>query len=373
MDNLSYIKGRMGYEWSTCSRGSEALFRKIVQKYGEPNKIAATRYGFELFVYFEKDTESSKTFRLDNVGSSFLRDDDSSLLSQVIEDDSDYAPIKEYCSKNGFHYLSLASVVDLFDVFVLSGIYQSVVVSLIISYGADVKMLHQAGLICLGSPHNKILLYEPYGMYKKFGAEYITPVRSIIAEILKIHKFSEFTFDTYHSYFSIPKGIQNLMLEYNERNREKFLPKYKEIKCRLLGSSEEKVSSHVNAVDEIWDHENDEVDKAFEVVTLMKKADGTQEVNNAARLYYQYSAKTCVSIFLVEMTNFMIFIKSGNTLSHIQISLSSWYREFVNEPTPAILDKLYDLIVEMYGDKSEQIFEQFSELSSKKICENLTN
>jgi hypothetical protein len=121
---------------------------------------------------------------------------------------------------------------------------------------------------------------------------------------------------TYHKYFNIPKGIQSIALEHNNKSDfpqrfEQFVEKTKLRKPR------------VNITD----------DNTIAIVYLLDNIKYAPEFQDEAYcLYGKYNSKSCVSITLVELDN----ILSGNThdINHL----------FKNDPNKRILDSIWKYV-----------------------------
>jgi hypothetical protein len=377
MDTNPVIHGRMGYELSTCSAGSEVLFKKIVQTFGESTQTGATRYGFEIFVDLSIENE---IFTLKNVYYQFLRQTCNPFLKNVIESPPTglteeeetilHSAVSEILpNSNNNAYISILSLADMFKVYLLSNKYKMVVLSTIMSYGRDITMSHQCGIMALGAPHNMFLFYEPYGMYEKYDASYKPCYDKLMSVFIKLPIFSNYAYSTYHDYFGLPKGIQKMMLEYGVIHEKEYLEQFNVLKKELV-----EIGSVPSGK---WKYEDNEVDKTFSVCNLMDYASTEPKfINKAAALYFKYNAKTCVSIFLVETAKLFIFAANKNTKKFISSGLATWYKEFSDNAPSVLLTKLGILIKFLYPeDIKREIFDTFANLNNNAndICKILTS
>jgi len=370
------ILGRMGYEFSTCSAGSEVLLKKIIQKYGEDGNSGATRYGYEIFVDL-KENASTQQFDVKDIYSRFLRQLNNSTLSDILEPESSgglsaedknvilEGLVKTPCSANS--RLALFSVADIFKCYLADNKYKSVVLSTIVSYGRNVNMSHQCGIMALGAPHNMFLFYEPYGMYNKYGFNYKDCFGSMFEIIGRMKTFESYKYATYHDYFGVPKGIQNLMLDFGASRQADFDPRYEAIKKKAIEKCG--VSSGK------WTYENDPLDKTFALCTLMDHAAHCPSIlKESAELYYEYSAKTCVTIFLVETAKLMMLLKTHSDKDSISTALTSWYAQYQDKTPSAIMNKLDHLMRLLYDENTKKsIYEVFEDVTKtpSDICEFL--
>lgn len=369
------IYGRMGYEFSTCSAGSEILFKKIVQTFGESTQTGATRYGFEIFVDLNRESE---VFVLKNVYYRFLRQDNNPLLQNVIEpaptgltqEEKDIltTSVDEILPDGGDNtYLSMLSLADMFKVYLFGNKYKMVVLSTIMSYGRDITMSHQCGIMALGEPHNMFLFYEPYGMYNKYGASYKQCYVKLMSVFMKLPIFSKYKYSTYHDYFGLSKGIQKMMLEYGHVHEKEYLDRFRVLKKELVDDG--------SAPSGKWKYEGDKDDKTFSICDLMDYASGEPKfIAKSAALYFEYNAKTCVSIFLVETTKLLIFASNTNTKEYISSQLATWYKDFSDKAPSVLLTKLGILFEQLYPeDIKKEIFDAFANVKNdaRDICKIL--
>ena len=355
----------MGYELSTCFRGSGLVFKKLTQKF-EDSRVCATRYGFDLRVQMRL----SETFAISYISGEFAEDIGLDILEPAESGGLNRAEIASVAE--GANRISNAlmpdatamlSVADLFKVF-LAGPrpYKSVIVSTIVNYGVDASMSHQCALMALGPPYNVFLFYEPYGLYAKFGKSYKHCFRDLLGIFTSLDDFSHYSVDMYHDYFmGGSQGIQGIMIDQARENQQIFAAEYNRIK-NLMGA------------DGIpWKYENDDYDKTFEGSTLMEKAsDHPEVIESAAILYRNNSAKICVSIFLVESARLMHALSEG---VHISNYLSQWYQKFSTRATAKLLIELTAIVGSLYPKIRREIFAAFRNPrnSATDICRALTS
>jgi hypothetical protein len=375
MSTDAVIYGRMGYEFSTCSAGSEILFKKIVQTFGESTQTGAARHGFAIFVDLNVE---SKVFILKNVYYKFLRRTNNPLIQNVIgpatkgltqeEKDILAASVGKILPNSGLNaYISIESLADMFKIYLFENKYKMVLVSTIMSYGINIMMSHQCGIIALGAPHNMFLFYEPYGMYKKYGVSYKQCYAKLMSVFIKLPIFSHYGYSTYHEYFGLPKGIQKMMLEYGDAHEKKYLDRFKILKKELVDNG--------SAPSGKWKYEDDKDDKTFSICTLMDYASGEPKfIARAATLYYEYNAKTCVSIFLVELSKLLIIASKINTKEYISTQLAEWYQDFSDKSPSVLLTKLGIVFKNLYSKHiQKKISDIFANLENdaSDLCKKL--
>jgi hypothetical protein len=368
----------MGYELSTCFRGSGLVFKKLTQKF-EASRICATRYGFDLKVQMQLSDE----FAISHISGEFAKDIGLDILEPAESGGLNHA--ERAAIATGAHRVSKAteeastmseepdatamlSVADLFKVF-LAGPrpYKSVIVSTIVNYGVDASMSHQCALMALGPPYNVFLFYEPYGLYAKFGKSYKHCFRDILGIFTRLDNFRHYSVGMYHDYFMKgSQGIQGMMIDQARENRQVFAAEYNRIK-RLMG-----------ATGTPWKYENDEYDKTFEGSTLMEMASDHPEVIEAAAILYRNnSAKICVSIFLVESARLMHALSEVDQFgpAHVPNYMSRWYQNFSTRATAKLLTELSVLVGSLYPKIRQEIFAAFRNPrnSASDICRLLTS
>lgn len=379
MEANSMILGRIGYELSTCSRASEIIFKKIIQTMGEKNSIAATRYGFEINLYL-KENDKTKKFDIQAIVSQFLRQTNNPMLDDILESgsrglsqkdkDNIKKEVDERCDGKSQTLRAVLSIADLFKFYLANpdSKYKSVIISTVIDYGRGDNMAHQCGIIALGEPHNVFLFYEPYGMYEKYSFKYDYCVTQFLSIFQIVDPFHKYTCETYHGYIGAKKGIQSFMLEYGAAHKEDFLKKYEIIKKKAVKSG--LVPSGK------WKYEGDDTDKTFSLCTLMNYTSYIPEIlKESSELYAEYSAKTCVSIFLVEVFKILIIIEKNNTKEYLSQEIKKWYSNFEDKSPSVLMSKLEHIFSFLYGSAKKEIYDLFSDINknSYEICSILTS
>lgn len=370
------VQGRIGYEFSTCFRGSELVFKKIIEVFGG-RKACASRYGFDIQVQLKL----VDGFELDEISYRFLSKDNNTILEEVLEPEDSgglNARERDHIIKKTREIhdsdeacMAMLSVADLFKVFLNGNQYKSVIVPSVINYGLDATMSHQCAFMAIGRPHNVLLFYEPYGLYLKKKKSYKHCFEKLCGVFISgVEALNTYKVHTYHDYFMPGKsGLQGMMIDQGRVNKAKFLLQYNKIKERMGSASE------------TWKYENDDYDYTFEGSTLMSKVSNNPDfIEDAAILYRNHSAKICVSIFLVESARLIYILDSGGMYSgnpglvHIKAALGEWYAGFATDATSRLLSELTLLIGSMYPNHREEIFTIFRNVgnSARDICEALT-
>jgi hypothetical protein len=359
------IQGRMGYELSTCFRGSGLVFKKLTQKF-EDSRICATRYSFDLKVQLQL----SEKFAVSHISGEFVEDISLDILEPEESGGLSRAEIRTISDATATlsDATAMLSVADLFKLF-LAGPrpYKSVIVSTIVNYGVDASMSHQCALIALGPPYNVFLFYEPYGLYEKFGKSYKHCFQNILGIFTRLDDFGHYSVSMYHDYFmGGSQGIQSMMIDQARENRHIFIEEYNRIK-HLMG-----------AAGTPWKYENDDYDKTFEGSTLMEMAsDHPEVIEDAAILYRNNSAKICVSIFLVESARLMHALSEVDKFgpSHVSNYMTQWYQNFSTAATAKLLTELAVLVGALYKNTRREIFAAFRNPnnSATDICRELTS
>ena len=353
----------MGYEFSTCFRGSDLVFKKIVEKFGH-DQICASRHAFTLNVQL-KVSSKFELAEIYHTGDLELGDADYANLATADIDTITVAA--KDISDSGESVVAMLSIADLLNSS-LAGAhpYKSVILPSIVNYGVDASMSHQCALMAFGAPYRSFLFYEPYGLYEKFGKSYKHCFRKLLEVFTRLDSFKHYHIGMYHDYFRLGPGIQSMMIDQARENRAKFSVEYNRIKG-LMGEA-----------DIPWKYENDDYDKTFEGSTLMSMASDKPEfIEDAAVLYRNNSAKICVSIFLVESARIMYALSQINEFGpdHVHQYISEWYQNFSKRATARLLKELFVLIGSLYPKTRYEIFEAFRNPNNdaSDICQILTS
>lgn len=168
----------------------------------------------------------------------------------------------------------------------------------ILNYGRNNKMLHHS-IILIGL--GKIIYYEPYGTYSKFGIDYRPVIKKFVKGLKEIANCPSASFRFYHDLeevrqFSNP-GLQTLTLR-NKIDPELFKfvtsdvdKKAKNIiKTRYFTSQNSDPTIYTMAICDVYDED----------------ADTDPEIKNKAfELFGLLSCKLCVTISLIELGYFV--------------------------------------------------------------------
>lgn len=259
------------------------------------------------------------------------------------------------------------------------------IISAVVNFGKSVYMSHKCCYIIIHSL-KIILYYEPYGNYTKYDKNYSQVMLNFFETEIKTYPpsekykmYKEYTLHIYHKYFNLPIGIQQMMINYGDVHVSEFNTEIK----RIL----ENLRHHNITVDPA----DDKVDKTYRLCFLMDAISEYKSSSNAGisldsklnaifksafKLYYKYSAKTCVSICLVEMFHLLKFIypHKDSTSEYIEFKLDytpdlktklesdlkQWYSTFTPNPSICIMQELKKLICDLYPDKYSKLFSHFA-------------
>lgn len=372
------ILGRIAYNFSICHNSTDIIFKKMIQQNSEKNKILATRYGYKFRLFLEKDNGN---FKLDSIGSKFLKVVNNPLLDDIKESpENGGATDKEINiilnkvseklgSVNENYRRSISSIFDIMKFYLdnKKSVYKGIIIPTILYYGKDALMAHQTSIIILKHPHNVILFYEPYGLYKKYDIKYDNCILEFLSIFKSVKAFEKYDCKTYHDFFNFKKGIQGYMIDYGKKNENDFLQKYKKIKKKAVDEG------LVPA--EEWITEGNKNDKTLALITLMNYASKNPSMlDESAKLYAQYSAKTCVSVFLIETLEFLSILNKTNKLNEISKNLRNFYSKFKESPSIELINQIDSLFKSLYKEKRNFIYNEFKNYNNtnKSICEKLT-
>jgi hypothetical protein len=202
-----------------------------------------------------------------------------------------------------------------------------VMVPVIVDYGRDKRMVHQAAIIVMRDPSASglcVLFYEPYGAYEKYKKSYSDVVCRLLRAIAPTQ--------TFHDAIGAPDGIQSIILKQNNMRGETFAAAYTVIKARLADKG---ITFSVVA--------GDGQDKTMCILRALfyaqhylnpKIPDDADLLHDILNMYCCYNSKTCVSITLVELNAFF----AGRNL----LAMHDEYR--VERPNIVLMNELMLLL-----------------------------
>jgi hypothetical protein len=359
-------QAKLAFLLSTCHKLSNGMFTVMTRQY-EKSKTVATRHYFILHINFREDIDPNN-FYIQDTYVEFANSVDPILLealqyhnSQVLTE-SEMKLMYENLTRNNIH-LTAYQMVSMYSIATLIKLYKTrnfkyIFIPIIINYGRDKHLLHQTSLIIDISNQCKMIYYEPYGNYTKYGKSYKQAVNTLLKCFDGFMCFKNgITYTTYHDMFNRPnQGIQQIMIEKNNANRhvfrekfEKAIGKLKELfpneKFRKSDNAPEAVDTDDKTVDILdvlyntnrFDLNNVQSDKKQQFMVVF---------NQLLTQYCCFNSKTCVSITIVEMDKFFKFSQETNhDTEAIKANMDVMYKKYdIEYPNEVLMTEIYRLI-----------------------------
>ena len=390
-------KAKLAYLLSSCHLLPSLLFKNLINKFAK-TQIVATRHYFNVFIKFKKH-ENEKSYLIDSIEYDFIGQYDDLIKKIFIKFVSDnlkpipYINISNLVSSNYKNsLLCLLNIKALIKYF--SNNYNYLFIPIIINYGTASYINHQTALI-INLKEKIFLFYEPYGKYSKFGLSYINIMRIFCNNI-----DNTYNYDTYHNYFNLTNGIQNIILIKNNNLADisNFENKFLNILSKFNELTMNNNSYNANNYNKYtFKSKNNYDDKTLQCIFLLDSIDHyiikiKQNVNkqefyklyeDILQLYHGYNSKTCVSITLVELKYFFENIKSIE-VERLQnptnaITINKLYNQFTdvdlnddnNMVNTILMNKIYQLVVEFSFKKNLLNYLSSREINSQEICNNI--
>jgi hypothetical protein len=346
-----YESIKISYLLSVCDKLSDIFFTNMIKQY-ESKKIVATKHMFTLFITLFEPLSSDKQFYIKNVYGNFsnLNDSDTKKLLSLHNNkilNIEIPQIKlqleaQSIILNDFQLAGILTVATLIKYYKTSG-YKYIFIPLIIDYGRNSNLVHQAALII--NFDGLILFYEPYGKYMKYNKSYADSICQLFKIFDNCGLFdNNIRCKTYHSYYGLETGIQTYLLKKNNNNIKNFCDEYDKIindinhifpkfELGLLKSL-----YHNNKDDDYIKNLLNILPKLVKYIKnkLLKEQPSLTDIqynlfNRILLLYGLYNSETCVSITLIEMSYFF------KQTSNITYNLQKMYSDFENHNNPNII------------------------------------
>jgi hypothetical protein len=336
-----YKQARLAYLLSSCHILSNIIFVNIIKQYQGQN-LVAIRSNFKVYLNFKNN---NTVFTMNRLSCKFL-------------DLTKYEFIKLFCPhiKEGHdhnrHNCTIWHIKELITQFKN---HKYIMIPATIDYGIPDTMNHQAMLI-IDMQDKIFMFYEPYGKYSKFNMSYDNAVLNLFKENIG----NEFKYTTYHKYYNLDQGIQTILLEQNNAK-----PNFKR---DLENITKNKIHLYKNYL-------VDPVDKTIECMNVIENAEkniisDNETYKKALELYYNYNSKTCVSITLVEMNNFLsIASKNNSNVSKSILDISKSILYTYNTTNEKLMQEIYDLTIKFAKYNKLDKFLNNTTIDPKFICD----
>lgn len=259
--------------------------------------------------------------------------------------------------------------------------FKYILFSVILDYGIDIGLVHQASLL-VDIANSEFIFYEPYGLYYKYGASYANVLSEFIKKIPSkllpaFYKNNQLNYITYHEKFGLSEGIQQKMIRINNDNVKFFKQDveqlYNEINKSELSRTQHiirKINSDTNPV-KLTDLTYDSI---LIVEYFLEHPYNIKIEDKALQIFGNYNSKTCVSITITEMSNFLSLMlnyqSSDVNDANITQKIQAYHNKFKQNPNKQLLVCLYEIILSL--NKSEQILNAIGNTNHlKKVCVEL--
>jgi hypothetical protein len=385
-------QAKLAFLLSTCHKLSNGMFTVMTRQY-EKSKTVATRHYFTLHINFRENTHPSN-FYIQDAYVEFANSTDHILLealqyhnSQVLTE-PEMKLMYENLTNNNIH-LNAYQMVAMYSIATLIKLYKTknfkyIFIPVVINYGRDCHLLHQTSLIIDISNQCKMIYYEPYGNYTKYGKSYKQAVNTLLKCFDGFMCFKTgINYTTYHDMFNRPKqGIQQIMIEKNNANESVFREKFERSVAKLK---------------ELFPNENfrksddspesaDTDDKTVDILGVLynatyfdldnvpsdKKQQYMEVFNQLLTQYCCFNSKTCVSITIVEMDKFFKFSQETNhDTEAIKVKVDEMYTKYdIEYPNEVLMTEIYRLIdLFRYSKKVKDLLKKEARPSS--ICDKI--
>lgn len=384
---------KLAYLLSICFKLTNGVTTVMTKQY-EKSRTLATRHYFTFNINFYEPVNSSN-FEVKNVYCLFSESKDDILMEAL-----QYYNNEILCSNeieliynnliNQNIQLTAHQIVAIYSIATLIKLYRYrnfkyIFIPVVINYGRDSHLLHQTSLIIdISQDQCKIIYYEPYGKYSKYGKSYKDAVGKLFQCFKGFICFSnEVKYTTYHDMLGITDGIQQILLNKNNIREEEFKKQYSVVVDKLF----KEFPNNNFTINSNKPGSNDDEDKTVKILDILFNTDyfDIDNLNDEKKkIYYEildiiltqyccFNSKTCVSITIVEMNKFFKYSQSSNhNLSIIKTKISEMYQSYINNSTPNIvlMTEIYSLIdLFKYSNRIKEL------LNEKKqpniICKNL--
>jgi hypothetical protein len=399
---------KISYLLCTCDKFSKKFFTKLFRKF-EKEKIMCSKHYFNIWLVLLKPKNGGSSFILKNSYTNFLSkgeylsDYDYNTLEQMnnLSDDAK-KNIDEQCEKLFQSYTKNKknhpyTIINLINKYHHSGRkYLSIPITL--DYSQDIGFVHQS-VILIDLIEGLFIFYEPYGKYVSQNYDYSNTVQqffNIYKNVLPEHFIKDgetarsVKYVTYHEYFGLNRGIQNILLEKNNSKEDEFNEKYHAllslIKRDFINLHEVIIKNYnsqnfINMTDKTV-KVLDALDYVNDYEVYWKDDPTYQEYwKQMLELYALYNSKTCVSITLIEMNKLFTFCndykndlnKSSENAMQIKEFLSQkikeYYDTFSSEiPNTIIINDMYSLYEELFNDDPLLLKDNKKIVNFKHLC-----
>lgn len=360
-----YNNAKLAYLLASCHQFTDSFMVALTKQY---NNTVATRYYFTFNINLY-EPKTSNEFAVKDVSFEFDSSDNPVLAAAIQSYNNEILSYEMPEINNNLLkqniILDIQQLVGVYTIAALIKYYTShgfpyTFVPIILNYGRNTNLVHQTALI-IDNNTSTCMYYEPYGKYEKYNKSYKDAVCKFftIFDELNLFGTSEpMKSVTYHEFFGFNEGIQNIILNQNNKYADEFKQSYQE----SLGKLSQAFPTHNfnNLIYNITQtHDNDKNIKILAILAYVENMtidnlDNTQTkiydevLKEVLEQFYLYNAKTCVTITLIEMNELFKYTYNNpeqKTAYDAKQHLEHFYDEFkIDRPNVVLLDKLYELL-----------------------------
>jgi hypothetical protein len=360
IDNMIRM-AKIASKLSTCQKLQDIMFLALVKKY-EHSNIVCSKYFYDIYLHMHKN---GNVYVLDDAEINYLNSynisNDIARLALKKFNDATDSPKTGYTFHDSFSALIYTYT---------NSKYKYLLVSIIADYSVESSLVHQCALI-VDLQQGVFLFYEPYGMYKKYNASYISGMGEFLQQYKFPNKYYEngnLKYTTWHNYFGLDIGIQTILLNAHnslqsqyENDKLQFLNKLKQTSKnhydRLSGKLYKGATRPV--------HKDDKTFDTMEIAEYFGKTNvGNKSAEDGAlKLYLDYNSKTCVTITLTEMDYF--FGLHNMTNQEKSNNLKKYYSNFSEQKNYMLFSRLHEFI---RSALNENVVNDMTKESMSQIC-----
>lgn len=397
---------KLAYLLSTCHDFADKFFIRVIKKH-ESNYVACAKYYYSFWVVLKAPQDSSP-FSLNRVFDMFFNTTNSNMI-QVLEHMNEIQPITiEQKNEIQSNFSKLTNhegncsitPINLILMYAANANnknkYKYLFIPTILDYGVDVGLVHQC-CILIDLQNGIILFFDPYASYSKYNHDYSYPIKQYFELFTSIlpPQFKDdqgnIKYYTYHEYFNLSNGIQNIILQKNNSKGVEFNIKFNKLiddirsaKFKTPGIQlDEKILNNIKS-------DTNPVNKTDETVRIMNTLEVIENYHSDndhimdddrinfnkiwegfIELYHFYNSKTCVSITLVEID--FIFNNADLSKNDLEKKIKELYNIFETSdiPNTILMKKISDLVDNVFDDAIKVKEQINSTNNTQDICNML--
>jgi len=338
---------------------SEPKLGSLIYKQLDNTKYFSMPYFARMLINFK----FGKTFSLERISGEFLS---KAHLNAVVNRVRLSHDEKELIKRRIYEKFELVEFKGIVICWVLADIIKNyerpfALMPLILNYGKDKFLSHQAAFI-YDRRSRKLVFYEPYGTYEKYGINYenkFDPLHYILFG-------SEGTVPTFHKFYKLGLGTQMMIINSNNTHAKEFKSELADIKKRYdtydnTGWTQPKL-------------ENKKFDVSIESMRILDDVEDValsnkdyQLIEDSYRLFHKWSAKTCVTLTFIDM-----FFLSRYGVNNLKMFYKNVERH--KYPSEFLINTFGNILFEVYGKKLSPVVKMLADVrnSNEVVVQYLT-